>query len=141
MNNNTLLACVHRSAQTGMYTIPRINAETENERFIAETNRQYRDYVKIYRLSKSLIPDRKPFNWDMSPIAALRTASMIKLGAFTDDSVSHLAEMLLMGTVAGATDLRRHLSACKGVDKQSKTLAIGLIKLEEQNIDRLKRFL
>ncbi len=141
MNNNTLLACVHRSAQTGMYTIPRINAETENERFIAETNRQYRDYVKIYRLSKSMMPDRKPLNWDMSPIAALRTSSMIKLGAFTDDSVSHLAEMLLMGTVAGATDLRRHLSACKGVDRHSKALAIGLIKLEEQNIDRLKKFL
>ena len=46
-----------------------------------------------------------------------------------------------MGTVAGATDLRRHLSACKGADKNSKALALGLIKLEEQNIDRLKKFL
>ena len=124
-----------------MYTIPRINAETENERFIAETNKQYKDYMKIYRMSKSIMPDKKPFNWDMSPIAALRTASMIKFGAFRDDSVSHLAEMLLMGTVAGATDLRRHLSACKGADKNSKALALGLIKLEEQNIDRLKKFL
>ena len=141
MNNNTLLACVHRSAQTGMYTIPRINAETENESFIAETSRQYRDYLRIYRLSKSLMPEKKPFNWDMSAFAALRTTSMIKFGAFKDDSVSHLAEMLLMGTVAGATDLRRHLSACKGADKHSKALALGLIKLEEQNIDRLKRFL
>lgn len=141
MNNNTLLACIHRSAQTGMYTIPRINAETENEAFIAETNKQYRNYRKIYKLSKSLMPEQKPNNWDMSPIAALRTSSMIKLGAFTDDSVSHLAEMLLMGTVAGATDLRRHLSACKGAKKQDKALALGLIKLEEENIERLKKFL
>lgn len=141
MNNNTLLACIHRSAQTGMYTIPKINAETENENFIAETNKQYRDYKKIYKISKSMMPEHKPRNWDMSPIAALRTTSMIKLGAFTDDSVSHLAEMLLMGTVAGATDLRRHLSACKGASKQDKALALGLLKLEEQNIERLKKFL
>jgi hypothetical protein len=124
-----------------MYTIPRINAETENERFIAETSRQYKNYMKIYRMSKSLMPENKPFNWEMSPFAALRTASMIKLGAFKDDSVSHLAEMLLMGTVAGATDLRRHLSACKGADKHTKALALGLLKLEEENIDNLKRFL
>lgn len=141
MNNNTLLACIHRSAQTGMYTIPRINAETENESFIAETNKQYRDYQKIYKMSKSIMPDKKPYNWDMSPMAALRTSSMIKFGAFTDDSVSHLAEMLIMGTVAGVTDLRRHLSACKGAKKQDKALALGLIKLEEQNIERLKKFL
>lgn len=141
MNNNTLLACIHRSAQTGMYTIPKINAETENESFLAETKRQYRDYQKIYKLSKSMMPERKPYNWDMSPMAALRTTSMIKFGAFTDDSVSHLAEMLLMGTVAGVTDLRRHLSACKGAKRQEKALALGLIKLEEQNIERLKKFL
>ena len=141
MNNNTLLACIHRSAQTGMYTIPKINAETENENFLAETKRQYRDYQKIYRMSKSMMPEKKPYNWDMSPMAALRTSTMIKFGAFTDDSVSHLAEMLLMGTVAGATDLRRHLSACKGASKQDKALALGLIRLEEQNIEKLKKFL
>ena len=141
MNNDTLIACVHRSAQTGMYTIPRINAETENESFIEETNRQFNDYNKIYKISKSLMPENKPRNWDMSTVAALRTASMIKLGAFTDDSVSHLAEMLIMGTLSGETDLRRHLSACKGAGKQEKALALGLIKLEEQNIERLKKFL
>lgn len=141
MKRNTLLACVHRSAQTGMYTIPRINAQTENEAFLAETKKQYKNYRKIYRLSKSIMPRRKPANWDMSPIAAIRTSAMIKLGAISDDSVSHLAEMLMMGTTAGVSDLRRHLSACKGASKQDKALAIGMIRMEEQNIERLKRFL
>ncbi len=141
MNNNTLLACVHRSAQTGLFTIPKINAETENEAFINETKRQFKEYKKIYKMAKSVLPEKKPYNLNMSPIAAIRTGAMIKFGAFTDDSVSHLAEMLIMGTVAGVTDLRRHLSACKGAKRQEKALAIGLIKLEEKNIESLKKFL
>ena len=66
----------------------------------------------------------------------------IKMNTMKDDTRSHIAEMMIQGTVMGITALRATLSDIeKDCDEEILALLKDLIKSEEVFEERLKAFL
>ena len=66
----------------------------------------------------------------------------VKMNTLTDDSTSHIADMMIKGTVMGITELRQLIS--RGQDKISGEIidyAKELLSLEESFEERLKTYL
>ena len=66
----------------------------------------------------------------------------IKMSTMKDDTRSHIAEMMVQGTVMGITALRASISDVENdCDEEIVTLAKDLLKSEEVFEERLKAFL
>ena len=141
MKEDKLLAGVHRSAQNGLLTIPILQQLTECERFREVTNKQLRGYRRVCRAAKALAPKSGTADFDMSCLAMARAVICLKIGTITDRSSSHLAEMLIMGTTAGYTDLRRRISEFKNAPRTVRVLAECLSDMEERYLADLRQFL
>ena len=67
---------------------------------------------------------------------------MVNLQTMADDSVSHIAKMLIQGSSMGITEAVKKLHQYENdVEKDIKRLMEGLQKFEEENVEKLKEFL
>lgn len=59
----------------------------------------------------------------------------------TDRSVSHLAEMLIIGSNMGVIDAIKNLRKYSDAEAEIRNLMTRLLAFEEHNIEQLKKFL
>ena len=139
MKKDKLLDSVHKNAQTGLYTIPKLMERTENERFRAELQTEEAAYRNIYQTAQTL--GRGRADKDLSAFAKLRTNAMIKAETFTNKSASKMAQMLIMGSTAGAIEMRKELRKHPNAPAETKQLAETLLTATEDHVNSLKQFL
>ena len=65
---------------------------------------------------------------------------MIDMQTLTDKSSSHIAEMLMVGSVMGIIQALRNIRKYNDADKDVLDLMDRLLKFEERNITELKPF-
>ena len=139
MAKDKLLGRVHKNSQVGLFTLPKIMELSENPNFKQVLASQEDEYKNIY-YGVERLTSRHPL-LDMSAFAKLRTRTMLNIKTFTDNSSSHLAEMLVMGSTAGVIDMKKSLRKYADAPKESKELAQTLLSIEEKNIETMKQYL
>lgn len=65
----------------------------------------------------------------------------IKLATFSNQSTSHLAEQMILGTTMGIIEMIRILSECEDADTEIIELAKKLLRTAEKNAENLKPFI
>ena len=78
---------------------------------------------------------------DINPLKKAVMFASVKMNTLTDDSASHVAELMIKGTVMGITELHEILNNNDPVSDTVKDFARELTDLEETYEDRLKKFL
>lgn len=139
MNTKKLLGRIHKNSQVGLYTIPKLIENCQNDELKRELSREEQEYRDIYYSSEAINGYGK-LN-EMSSFAKARTGAMIKLGQGGQDAVSKKAEMMIMGSTAGVVDMSRSLKKSRKAAPEAQLLARELLKTEENNIRSLKQFL
>ena len=72
----------------------------------------------------------------------MRTYLMINMQTLTDQSVSHIAKMMIQGSSMGITEALQKLHQYENdADKEIRKLMEDLKDFEEKNIERLKKYL
>ena len=67
---------------------------------------------------------------------------MINMQTLTDQSVSHIAKMMIQGSSMGITEALQKLHQYENdADKEIRKLMEDLKDFEEKNIERLKKYL
>lgn len=140
--SSEVLAEVYRNARLAIDAISDVLPETEEGELKNEIISQHEEYEKIS--SEALILAEK-MGADVKDPSLFKKAMMwtsIKMNTAGDNSASHIAEMMIQGTVMGITALRSSLSDSEGVlDESVGDLLTRLIRLEEDFEEKLKKYL
>lgn len=136
------LTSVYKNAHIALQSISNIINETNHPDMKAELDYEYDGYEKfIGKLSSYM----KEIGCEPKDIGLLQKTFMytsIKMNTLTDDSKSHVAELMIKGTVMGITELTEILNGhSDGLSEKTKELTKELLDLEEEYEQRLKKLL
>lgn len=141
-SDSEILAEIYRNAQLALESIADILPQIEEGDIKEEILREHEEYERICSEAAQLA---KKFNLELKEPGAVKKAMMnmaIKMNTATDNSKSHIAEMMIKGTVTGITCLKTSLSEGEKVmDEEVKNLLAELIALEEEFERKLKEYL
>lgn len=143
MSENTeLLQFVHKNAEMGRGTIPKVLEMVEEPELRRTLNQQLEEYSQIAGEAERAIRRRGGMPQDPGQISEAISGLALKAKTVTDQSPSHIAEMMIKGSTMGTVQMSRRLHELKDRgDQEAVELADRLLKTEENNIQQLKSFL
>ena len=137
-----ILAEIYRNCQLALQSIADILPETDDEELKREISLQHEEYEKICGRASAIAKNK---GIELKEPGMMKKAMMwgsIKLNTLTDGSRSHVAEMMIQGTVMGITSLRASQSQLPlDPDEEIVALLEDLIAIEDRFERRLKEFL
>ncbi|MBQ7323656.1 MAG: hypothetical protein IJW96_03740 [Clostridia bacterium] len=126
------LAELYRNVQLAITSIADIMPNLENDELLKDTlMHQYEIYEQFSARAQILARDLEIELKEPNPMKKAMMWSSIKMSTLTDNSRSHIAEMMAQGTVMGITALLRTQRELKGGDERIFKLFEELIKQEE----------
>ena len=137
-----ILAEIYRNVQLALESISDILPEVEDEGIRSEIIREHEEYEKIGAKAAVLAKNKGYEVKEPNPFKKAMMWGSIKMNTLTDNSASHIAEMMIQGTVMGITSLKSSLSDAEThADEEIIALLKELISLEEGFEKTLKEYL
>ncbi len=140
--NNETVNNIYKNAHIALQSISNVLPEVTDQNMRDELNLQYDGYDKFIGKLSSFMRDRNVEPKDVNVMKKAMLFTSVKMNTLTDDSTSHIADMMIKGTVMGITELRQLIS--RGQDKIDDSIldyAKELLELEETFEERLKAYL
>ena len=141
MDDLTILNEVHKGITMGMSSIEEISAKCPDGEFRDELSCQFNTYqTTLNKVNQEFekigeIPD------DNSVMTKMMGWTGIQMNTMTDTSDSKLSEILIQGYDMGIVKGFKLLNSSPKASQNVKDVLNGFIRLQENNINRLKRFL
>ncbi len=137
-----ILAEIYRNCHLALESISDILPAIEDEELKAEILHQHEEYERISGKAACLARDK---GLEVKEPGAVKKAMMwssIKMSTLMDNTRSHIAEMMVQGTVMGITSLKTSLGELPEDDDEEITALLKeLISVEEEFEKKLKEFL
>lgn len=140
--NAELLNFIYQNSQMGVDTITQLMDITTDDVFKDRLHAQLKEYRAIHDKAAQML-EANGFNEEgLSAFEKIRTYLMINFQTLSDDSVSHIAEMLIVGSSMGVIDAIRNIRKYKDTaEKDILELMEHLKTFEEKNVERFKKYL
>ncbi len=136
-----LLNYIYQNAEMGVDTIKQLLTIVEDEDFIQQLQVQFNEYKDISCKAKDILDAKAEKSVDIGTFAKIRTYMMINFQTMTDNSPSHIAEMLIIGSNMGIIQSIRKLKDYPDACAECTELMGKLQKTEQNNIEQLKKYL
>jgi hypothetical protein len=143
MNGNAeLLNFIYQNSQMGVETITQLNDIVEDEDFKKHLKAQLEEYRSIHEEAKSKLNRNGYDEKGISAFEKLRTYLMINIQTLKDNTSSHIAEMMMVGSNMGIINAIRNIKKYKDeAESDILNLMEKLLRFEEDNVQQLKVFL
>lgn len=140
--NAELLNFVYQNSQMGVDTITQLLDIAQEEAFREHLHAQLKEYRQIHDKAAQML-ETNGFNEEgLSAFEKIRTYLMINFQTLSDDSTSHIAEMLMVGSNMGVIDAIKNIRKYKDLaEPDILDLMEHLKKFEENNVERFKKYL
>ena len=127
------LAEIYRNAQLALQSISNILPAVEDEKLREVLSHQHESYEHFSAKASILARDMGLELKDPNPMKKMMMWGSIKMSTMTDNSRSHIAEMMVQGTVMGITALKSTAGDVP-VEGNEKIIALleEMIKAEEE---------
>jgi hypothetical protein len=136
------LAEIYRNAQLALVSISDILPAVEDETIKNELHSQHEEYERFSAKAAVLARDMGLELKEPNPMKKAMMWGSIKMSTLTDNSRSHIADMMVQGTVMGITALRTTANDFSDDgDEQIKTLLKEMIDKEEEFEKKWKSYL
>ena len=140
--NNETLNNIYKNAHIALQSISNVLPEVTDQNMRDELNNQYDGYDKFIGKLSGFMRDRNVEAKDVNVMKKAMLFTSVKMNTLTDDSTSHIADMMIKGTVMGITELRQLISrGQEDIDGEILEYAKELLDLEETFEERLKAYL
>ncbi len=127
------LAEIYRNAQLALQSISNILPAVENEKVKEELSRQHEAFEQFSAKAMVLAKDVGLELKEPNPMKKMMMWGSIKMSTMTDNSCSHIAEMMTQGTVMGITALRATANDLpEDGDGRLRALLNEMIEAEEE---------
>lgn len=142
MNGNAeLLNFTFQNAEMGTNTLKQLAEIVEEKEFKVHLEEQLKGYQDMEEKAKNLLNEHGNDEKGISTMDKIKTYLMINMKTLTDKSASNIAEMMIVGSTMGIIDATKRLNHYKGADNNIRNLLDDLLKFEEKNAEKLKKFL
>lgn len=133
---------VYRNASIALQSISDVMPEIENEDLRAEIQSEYEGYEKFISELTGYMKEKGYEIKDIGNMKKVMMWSAIKMNTAFDSTHSHIAEIMIKGTVMGITELTKIINETKCLtDEKAMDYAKRLLELEEEYEKRLKKHL
>lgn len=136
-----LLNFIYKNAQMGEESIGYLLQKTDDARMQKHLQAQQTEYRSITRRAKDMLQSAGSPVTDIGSMARMSAHMMVNMKTMTDNTPSHMAQMMIEGSTKGVIEMTKKLKLYEGVDRQAERLGQHLLEREEQNIEKLKAFL
>ena len=128
-----VLSEIYRNAHLALQSISNILPAVENEEIKTELMRQHEEYERFSAKAAQLARDFDTELKEPNPMKKMMMWGSIKISTLKDNSPSHIADMMLQGTVMGISALRTSAGdlPCENSDAVCALLQ-EMIKAEEE---------
>ena len=143
LNDLNVLDEINKGATMGMDAIEFIEKKVGDDKFRSVLNTEYGKYQKISNRVNNLydkFPTQKEPH-ETSGMTKVMTWWGIQMKAMTDKSNSNLSELLLNGTNMGIIEGRRLINQNPDINADIHTLLCDFVKMQEDSVECLKKFL
>lgn len=143
MNANAeLLNFIYQNSQMGVDSLEQILSLIEPSDFKNHLIQEQKEYKEIHEKAKQMLNENGLDEKGLSTLNKITSYIMINLKTMSDNSPSHIAEMLIQGSNMGIIDATKHIKNYEEVAEMDIiSLMKHLMKFEEKNIEQLKTFL
>ena len=133
---------IYKNAHIALQSISDVTKNCDNERMLCELKEEYDGYEKFIGEVSAYMKEAGVIPKEVGAFQKAMMRTSIRLKTAADDSRSHIADMMVKGTVTGLTELYEILSRSDGqVDEKTLRYAEKLKDLEEVYEERLKALL
>ena len=139
--NAELLNLIYQNSEMGVETIRQLITINEDDEFKAQLIADYDEYEAIHSAARKKLNENGYCEKSIGAFEKIRTCLMINMQTLTDKSVSHIAEMLIIGSNMGVIDAIKKIKKYDNAEPDILELMNRLLKFEENNIQQLKKFL
>ena len=141
MENINALDEINKGACMGMDAISFVLDKIEDQEFKKVVEKEHNDYHMIEEEIQKIYhkyDDGKPHETNI--LTKAMTFSGIEMKTLTDTSNSKIAELLLQGVNMGIIEGRKILNK-KELNKEVEKIVADYIKMQEENVEVLKKYL
>jgi hypothetical protein len=137
-----VLAEIYRNAQLAIQSIVDITPQVEDEELRAELSSQHEAYEGFSARAAMIAKDRNIELKEPNPFKKAMMWGSIKMSSMSNNSRSHIADMMVQGTVMGITALRTSAGDIEpDCADEIYCLLDEMIKAEEQFEKKWKEYL
>ena len=132
---------VYKNAHIALQSISDLLPSVDNEEIKKELLEEYEGYEKVIGEISAFMSENGIEPKDISPVKKAFMWSGIKMNTMFDNSRTHIAEIMIKGTVMGITELTAMKNESSNLDERTIQYIDKLLALEEEYEQRLKKFL
>ncbi len=135
-----LLKEINKDAKMGMDSINMVLGKVEDKNFENLLNTQHEEYKNIFDRTQELLVQNNEEIKDTPVMQKAMSWVGIQFNTVTDTSNSQLSELLIQGTNMGIIKGRRLLNNLDTTGEMKNILS-DFVRLQEKNVEDLKKFL
>lgn len=141
MQEIEILKEINKDAKMGMDSITMVNEKVQDQKFRKLLDNQHNEYQNIFDRTQELLVQN---NEDMKDVPSMQKAMAwtgIQMNTMNDKSNSKLSELLIQGNDMGVIKGTKLLNESSFTTPEIENLLSDFVRLQEKNIDDLKKFL
>lgn len=139
--NLELLNELYKNSKMGEETIQTLLPSVEDQKLKADLEKQRDVYLDICQKSRQEISKRNAHPEKISAMTKMSANMGVKMNTLIDKSSSHIADMMIQGSTMGIVSATEGLNNHPNADKPVTDLAKDIVRFEQDNIERMKRYL
>lgn len=139
--NISVLDELHKGAKMGMDSISYISEKVGDANFKDNLSYQYNEYSNILDRVNDVYQKYGNIPNDSNIKDKMMIWTGIQMNTMNDKSNSHIADILIQGTNMGIIEGRKLINHNPNVDTQIRQILDDFVKMQENNVEKLKTFL
>ena len=141
MQEIDILKEISKDAKMGMDSLTTVTDKAQDEKFKKVLNNQHDEYQNIFDRSQELLIQQGENYEDIPTMQKVMSWTGIQMSTMSDKSNSKLCELLIQGNDMGVVKGNKLLHNNEFTTPEIKNLLSDFIRLQEKNIDDLKKYL
>lgn len=136
-----LLEKTYQNASIGITALKAVMDKVDSKEMNRDLHRQLRDYRDIADKTRNELLTNGTKVKEQSFYIKTIMKGNVKMNTLMNPSDSRIAQMVIQGSTMGVTQMTKLLHAKKDADGTSTGIANDFIKKEEDNIEKMKKYL
>lgn len=141
MKEFEILKEINQNAKMGMDSLSTVLKKSQDTKFKDLLNTQHNEYQNIYDRTQELLVKNNLQMEDTPTMQKAMSWMGIQLNTVNDTSNSKLSELLIQGNDMGIIKGTKLLNNHSFLDSEIKNILSDFVRLQEKNINDLKKYL
>ena len=141
MQEIEILKEISKDSKMGMDSINMVGEKVQDEKFQKLLNEQHNEYQNIFDRTQEILKQHGETIEDVPAMQKMMGWMGIQMNTIADKSNSQLSELLIQGNDMGIIKGHKLLNGSNFTTPEIENLLSDFVRLQEKNIDDLKKWL